>query len=171
LAEHNCIQNILNDHYDLACTVAPLERDKVDYIPIKSEEILLTVHYDNPLSQKDKINFTDLKNEEIISYDRMTIGHNFEKFCARAGFKPNIIYRSDVADILINMVNLNKGISFCPKHITDNINRPDVRFIPFKDKRFKWEFGILYKKNKRLNQATKLFMDYLLNHYNDYKYP
>ena len=59
------------------------------------------------------------------------------------------------------MVELNRYVFICMEHISDDREKSSCAKIPIADEDFVWEYGVVYKKGKKLNHSARLFLDFL----------
>jgi DNA-binding transcriptional LysR family regulator len=162
--------DIINENHvkkgdvDIGCSIKPFDMTELDFIHIKSEDLFLIVNNENPLSKKDKVTINDLVNEKLITSGKNFQSHHFlTECCKEAGFTPNIIFESAEIEVLIKLVHLNKGIFMSVKHVADDVKDNNVSIIPVADSSLKWEIGFILKKNAKLSQPLKTFVNYILS--------
>ncbi len=80
-----------------------------------SEDILLAVHKDNPLSKADVITPKALAAQPFICTNEDSSLYSItQTICDKMGFKPHIVIRSDDPHCIRKCIELGLGISFIP---------------------------------------------------------
>lgn len=150
---------------DLGLVILPELSDRIEYIPVTEDEVVLVVHNDHPLASKDKVLFEDLKDESFALLDEtFLLHHHVIKACREAGFEPNIYFKSSQWDFLTELVCLNQGISILPRPILARFNSQNIKQIPIDHPEMKWRIAIILKKNRYVSFAAKKFIDYVKEH-------
>lgn len=62
---------------------------------------------------------------------------------------------------LINMVGKGVGMTILPKPYLENLNNNKIRFIPIINSNLTWEVGIIYREDKDISAATRVFIEQL----------
>lgn len=65
----DCEENVLKGNIDLALTVKPNEENRLKYIHLIKENLILIVNKNNPLANKNSVKFEDLRGEKLILLD------------------------------------------------------------------------------------------------------
>ncbi|MCM3664021.1 LysR family transcriptional regulator [Mesobacillus subterraneus] len=150
---------------DLGLVILPELSDRIEYIPVTEDEVVLVVHNDHPLASKDKVLFEDLKDESFALLDEtFLLHHHVIKACREAGFEPNIYFKSSQWDFLTELVCLNQGISILPRPILARFNSQNIKQIPIEHPELKWRIAIILKKNRYVSFAAKKFIEFVKEH-------
>ncbi len=155
-----------NGEVDFCISSPPIEGDFIDCIPLISEEIFLFVPSNHKFAKYKEINLIEAANEPFISLkEGFGIRDLTEKLCLKAGFKPNIIYETDVSANLMEFVNSNMGIALLPilpwNYTQQNMSVP----IHIKEPICNRKIALSYIKGHYLNAASIQFKDYLIDYF------
>lgn len=158
---------LANDKYDIIYTWDSTNLQQDSSICCKSIEkapLVAAVPNTNALSQKPFIKRQDLKKERILymspseSSNSMGDAHFMELY-KRAGYVPQIVFRSTDTECILMMVASQQGISILPNYLTRKIDYSDcIVFVPMKGKDEYEQIVALWKKDNS-NQALHHFLE------------
>lgn len=147
---------------DLGLIILPKLSDQIEYIPVTVDEIVLIVHNDHPLAEKETVVFEDLKDETFaLLDDTFLLHHHVIKACREAGFEPNIYFKSSQWDFLTELVSLNQGISILPRPILARFNSKNIKQIRINHPEMKWRIAVIVKKQRYISFAARKFIEYI----------
>jgi DNA-binding transcriptional LysR family regulator len=131
---------------------------------ITSQEIVVCLPTDHPLSHQPFLTFEQLKDEPIILYNegfvlRRIILDEYAKY----GLVPRVALSTNQFQTIKALVAKGVGISFLPKNSIKVVNH--VTKIPLHPHLF-LEMGLIWKPNKILPLACKAFIDFV----NEFEY-
>lgn len=161
----DCEENVLNGNIDLALTVKPNEENRLKYIHLIKENLILIVNKNNPLANKNSVKFEDLRGEKLILLDdtfrmqQVTIEH-FNK----AGFTPDVYFKSSHdLRVVYDLVELNKGVFIFVEKLTNVEKYNNICCIPLDVPTAFWDAGFIVKRDDKVKPAAKKFINYFLN--------
>lgn len=155
-----------NSEVDLCISSPPLTGDGIECITLFSEEIFLVVPHDHRFSQRKSISLIEAANEEFISLkEGFGIRDLTERLCLQAGFAPNIIFESQVAINIPDMVNANLGVALLPMLGWEkNIEKNSV-WLHIDDIEASRITALSYLKGRYLSSAVLKFKDFAIKKY------
>ncbi|ADL08294.1 LysR family transcriptional regulator [Thermosediminibacter oceani] len=164
----DCESNVLNGNLDLALTVKPRDLRNFKYYHLIKENLIAIVNKKNPLASKKSVKFEDLKNEKfILLNDTFRIQRVILEHFNKAGFAPNVYFKSSHdLKVAYDFVELNKGIFVFVDKLTHVEKYNNIRCIPIDEPTAFWDAGFIVKKDAKINNAAKKFMNYFLVRYN-----
>ncbi|TZE81900.1 LysR family transcriptional regulator [Calorimonas adulescens] len=163
-----CELNVLNGSLDLALTVKPKDEKKFKYYHLIKENLIAIVNKNNPLASKKSVKFEDLKNEKFILLDdtfriQLVLMDHFN----RAGFIPNVYFKfNHDLNAAYDFVESNKGIFVFVDKLTHVEKYNNICCIPIDAPTVFWDAGFIVKKDAKISNATKRFMNYFFSKYN-----
>lgn len=163
-----CELNVLNGYLDLALTVRPKDEKNFKYYHLIKENLIAIINKNNPLVTKKSVKFEDLKNEKfILLNDTFRIQRVLMDHFNKAGFIPNVYFKSSHdLDVAYDFVELNKGIFVFVDKLTHIEKYNNIRCIPLDEPTAFWDAGFIVKKDVKINNTAKKFMNYFLSKYN-----
>lgn len=103
------------EQVDLAISDTPMWNTNMPCEQLLSEDILLAIHKDDPLSKKDAITPTDLANKPFVCTNKNSSLYSItQKICDDMGFFPRIVIHSDDPYYIRKCIELGLGISLIP---------------------------------------------------------
>lgn len=109
--------------------------------------------------ERNKIWFSELKKEKIITFDSNFVhSEAIKSFSRMSNFRPNIVYQSNDAQVIQEMVAQNVGVGFIAKSAI--IDRPDVQVLPFYDEQQPlFHMNLVQRKDRILSSKQRLIAD------------
>lgn len=152
---------------DLALTVNPKDEKNFKYYHLMKEGLIVIVNKNNPLAAKKSVRFEDLKNEKFILLDdTFRIQRVLMEHFNKAGFIPNVYFKSSHdLNVAYDFVELNKGIFVFVDKLTHVEKYNNIRCIPIDVPTAFWDAGFIVKKDAKVNNASKKFINYFLSKY------
>lgn len=153
------VDKLLKGDLDIGIAISPFNDDRFCMREIYASEAVLVVNKDHPLSKKQSVDFSELKDEKFVQvtedymYYQVFIDH-----CHKAGFHPNIVFKSNQLNLLLEIVGSNKVVSIIPKPLLGNYPKDKIRQVHIKEPKFSWSLYIIYLKSKILTQSMKQFI-------------
>jgi DNA-binding transcriptional LysR family regulator len=160
-----CEARVLNESIDMACTINPRNKIDFSYYHLQKDNFVAVVNKNNPIAKKERINFKHLRNEKLILLDEtFRMQSLIMEHFTEAGFEPNI-YTKCTFDLLIayDFVALNKGVFIFVNSLTNIKGYDELCCIPINVPTAIWDIGFIVKKDTKLTQTMKIFMNYFLN--------
>lgn len=160
-----CEANVLNGNLDIACTINPRNPIDFSYYHLKKDHFVAVVNKNNPIAKKESISFTDLRNEKLILLDEtFRIQSLIMEHFLEAGFEPNV-YTKCAFDLLIayDFVALNKGVFVFVNSLANVTEYNELCCVPINTPTAVWDIGFIVKKDTKINQTMKIFMNYFLD--------
>lgn len=118
--------------------------------------LLVGIHKDNSLANRDRISFGDLRDENFILFNKdFSLYDTIIDRCSHDGYSPSIICNSSQKDFIIEMIAAKMGVTCLPEISCTNVNSPDIRFIPMLDPKIYLNLMIVWKKDRYLSYACK----------------
>lgn len=100
---------------DFALASRPIADQRVEVKDLFTEELLLALPRDHPLTRKRTVKLPDLENERfIVMKEGHCLGDQLLSFCERRALKPTISFRSAQLETIQALVSSGIGISLIP---------------------------------------------------------
>lgn len=127
------IQDPHEQLYDISVTTKifyQLPDEANDHEFVCTEKIFLAVPERSKYAALDKISLADIKDAGFISLmGSRPLRWICDKFCAHAGFTPNILFESDDPSAVRNMIASNMGVGFWPEFTWGKIDSEHVKLL------------------------------------------
>lgn len=142
----------------------PEQRQSFEISKLLQSELLVGIHKDNPLAAKDELSFGDLANENFVLFNKdFSLYDSIIDSCNRHGYMPKIICNSSQKDFIIEMIAARMGVTCLPQITCENVNNPEIRFIPMKDPKIYLNLMMVWKKDRYLPYACKEWIKFTAN--------
>ncbi|MGL5316472.1 MAG: LysR family transcriptional regulator [Peptostreptococcaceae bacterium] len=146
-------------------------QDKIDYptnITLLEEEILLGVPTNHNLVYKNNINLQEVHNESFIAFSK---DRPFRKIsdtiCDRAQFKPNIVFESDIPQMVCDLVKAGVGISLIPQKTWNVESDESMQLLSIRQPVCKRYLNLSWKPEHYLSHRSLLFKDFVIKYFKD----
>ncbi|MGH3633627.1 LysR family transcriptional regulator [Mycobacterium sp.] len=144
---------------DLAFVNRPYDARRVNELVLGTEFLVLGVHRDDPLAQRETVALTDLAAREFIGGQAdFAIRARVDSICAEVGLDRTICCESDSLNDLVDLVGSGFGIAFLPPAILKNIDRiVGVQTTPA----ISWELTVVSPAERPPTPAAAAFLEML----------
>ena len=130
---------LLNGDYDIIFTwdsTNILEEGQVNHRLVERVPLVVALYAGHPLSGRHTLNRKELRGESILymspsGRDDSFGDSRFMELYRKAGYQPDILFRSSDAESVLMMVAAEEGISILPSYVTSKLKDADnLVFIP-----------------------------------------
>lgn len=130
---------LLNNDYDLIFTwdsTNILQEENIAYKKMESVPLAVVLYDTHPLAHRNSLSRKELKGELILymspSGAKDSYGDNhFLELYHKAGYQPNILFRSTDTESLLLMISAEEGISIMPAYMMNTLSdAKNLVFIP-----------------------------------------
>lgn len=159
-------KQLLTGKIDLCISSPPLIGDGIECIPLIVEEVFLVVPKGHRFAHRDSINLIEAANESFVSFkEGFGIRDITDNYCRQAGFIPNIVFESQAAINIIDLINANLGIAFLPIKMIEKSTCENLVILHINDFKAERTTAISYLKSRYLPLAVTQFRDFLIQKY------
>lgn len=126
-------ESIASDVFQAGVTFAPLDRDDLAQIPLRSERLHAVFPRVQSANGSGELALADLRTRPLIvpcsERTHPALRRWFLEQCARAGFKPNIVEEVPSSDGVFDLVQDGVGVAILPGEACDGMP-PDLQCAP-----------------------------------------
>ncbi|MEM6624713.1 MAG: LysR family transcriptional regulator [Pseudomonadota bacterium] len=123
---------LLGHEIDVLVTPDPVERERLEYVPVFDYELVLAVSETHPLASKGKIEPFDLSTETLVTYpvarERLDI---YTRFLVPAGALPRRHRTVETTDLMLRLVATGRAVSATPDWLLRDV--PGVKGVRIGD--------------------------------------
>lgn len=102
-----------------------------DHFYIFSEQIFLAVPKASDYAARDSITLSEMAGKNFISLaGTKGLRAICDHFCLQAGFKPNVVFESDNASAVKNLIAASIGVGFWPQHTWETHENSGMALLP-----------------------------------------
>jgi DNA-binding transcriptional LysR family regulator len=150
-----------NAEIDICISTSPITGDNIEWVPLREEEIFLSVPTTHRLANQKTIDLSEVSDETFINLSQ---GYGFrditDKFCKEAGFTPNVAIEVEESWAIQQLVELGHGISFIPNLSILRDSPPNTVRIKIIHPVCTRIIGIAWNKNHYLSKAALEFREF-----------
>lgn len=141
-----------------------------DRLYIFSEEIFLAVPKNSEYSGYSSISLSEMAGKKFISLaGSKGLRSICDRFCIHAGFKPNVVFESDSAFAVKNLIGASLGVGFWPQYTWENADESSMVLIPICEPKCRRDIIIqLHHSSNEHTEALEYF-NFLTNYFDKLK--
>lgn len=164
LPDKLALQKIISGDIDLMIVINPIKDDRIEWVPLFTEEVFLVVPKNHPLAAKESVSLIETKDELFILSEtgqnfRTTENQLFEK----AGFTPQIAFEGEDLSIILQLVNEGKGISFIFNYSFLDQYLDNVKILKISNPDCFQTVGIAWNKKRKSSFVVNSFRDFAIS--------
>ncbi|MGG3521337.1 LysR family transcriptional regulator [Bacillus pseudomycoides] len=155
-------EKLLQNELDIGITFLPVQDKEIISIPLYQNELTLVVPTNHELTQHTTVTMGVLQKYPIILLPKnFFLTQLIRSHCQNFNFTPKPILEISTMESLIHMVSKGIGITVLPKPYIDFIQSNSIQAIKIKNPTATIEIGIIYRKDKYMCAATRMFIEQL----------
>ena len=156
-------EGLLKNELDLGIVFLPMEHDDLESIPLYKENLALAAPADHALANEPFVTLDILKETpSILLPNTYFLRQTINEQCRLLGFTLQPVLEMTTMEAIINMVGQGVGVTILPKAYLDYIDNKLIRTIPIQNPVLTTQIGVVYRKNKFLCAASRVFMEQLI---------
>lgn len=157
-------EGLLKNELDLGIVFLPMEHDDLESIPLYKENLALAAPADHALANEPFVTLDILKETpSILLPNTYFLRQTINEQCRLLGFTLQPVLEMTTMEAIINMVGQGVGVTILPKAYLDYIDNKLIRTIPIQNPVLTTQIGVVYRKNKFLCAASRVFMEQLIS--------
>lgn len=160
------VNSIIDGRNHLAIISRPTNNDKVDFLPLCYDELVLILSPRHQFAGKKRLSIKEISNDQIImkesgSGTRRLVEDLFKKH----GISPKIIMATSDAETIKTLVELNEGISFLVKMaVKEELRQGKLITIPISGEKPMLEISIGFHKRSKQSPSANAFLELIKEH-------
>ena len=137
---------------------------------IFSEEIFLAVPNTSEYAQKEAIALSEVAGKSFISLaGTKGLRSICDRFCLHAGFKPNVVFESDNASAVKNLIGASIGIGFWPQHTWETHEGSGMTLLPISDPKCQRDIIVQVHNDSESHEEAFRYYKYLVEFFEELK--
>ena len=154
---------LLQNELDLGIVYLPMEHEDLETIPLYKQNLALAAPADHPIAKERFVRLDVLKDvPSVLLPNTYYMRQLINEECRSFDFAPQPVMELSTMESIMNMVNKGVGVTILPKAYLDYIDNKGIRTIPIQNPMLTTQIGIVYRKNKHLCAASRVFMEQLI---------
>ncbi|MGG4091506.1 LysR family transcriptional regulator [Paenibacillus lautus] len=156
-------EGLLQNKLDLGIVYLPMEHDDLETIPLYKQNLALAAPVDHPIAKEKFVRLDILKEiPSVLLPNTYYMRQLINEECRSFDFTPQPVMELSTMESIVNMVNKGVGVTILPKAYLDYIDHKGIRTINIQNPMLTTQIGIVYRKNKYLCAASRMFMEQLI---------
>lgn len=159
---------LLQGVIDLCVTTHVATEKQIDWQPLLTEQLFVTLPKLHPLASKTSLKVAELKNETfILLKEGFALRHLANDLLAEAGIQAvSISFEGEEVQTIASFVAANLGISFLPK--LEHLAFDDLVQIPIEGKKAERQIGLCWNKEVVETAVVREMKEQLVQYFNKF---
>lgn len=147
------------------CMTTPVATEKnIDWQPLLTEELFVTLPKMHPLARRSSLKVSELKEETfILLKEGFALRHLANDLLAEAGVQASISFEGEEVQTIASFVAANLGISFLPK--LEHLAFDDLVQIPIEGKKAERQIGICWNEEVVETAVVREMKEQLIHYF------
>ncbi len=154
---------VVTDQADLGLVSYPESNREITAIPWREEKMMVAAAPSHPLAARETLELADLAQQSFVAFDDdLRVGREVKRYMRDNGAQLNVVMHFDNIQTMKEAVVLGSSISIMPVRVLRNdIEQGRLVAIPIKGCTLVRPLGIIHRRRKTFNQATRTFLELL----------
>ena len=155
---------VVSDQADLGLVSYPESNREIAAIPWREEKMMVAAAPSHPLAPRKTLTLADLAQQNFVAFDDdLRVGREVKRYIRDNGAQLNVVMHFDNIQTMKEAVVLGSSISIMPVRVLRNdIEQGRLVAIPIEGCTLVRPLGIIHRRRKTFNQATRTFLELLL---------
>lgn len=154
---------LLQNELDLGVVYLPAKHDELEVIPLREERLALAAATDHPLAQEPFVTLDILKETPaVLLPGTYFLRQLIDEQCRTRAFSPKPVMELTTMESIVDMVGKGVGVTVLPQAYLDYIDDRRIQTIPIQHPEITTPIGVVYRKNKYLCAASRVFIEQLM---------
>lgn len=159
------MDGILDGEIDVGFVCHPPKNNQaMTSVQLLKDPLMVLMHTDNPLCQKEGIELKELEAEAFVMYRQdFSLFNQIMDACTEADFYPEIVCQSSQKDFMMEMVAAKLGIALLPQQICEQIHHKDLTAVPLVTSTVALDLHLVWKQDHYVPFAVRAFISLAKN--------
>lgn len=154
---------LLQNELDLGIVFLPMEHEDLESIPLYKDNLALAAPAGHPVAKEAFVTLNILRETpSVLLPAPYHLRQLVNDQCRALDFTPQPVLEMTTMESIINMVSKGVGVTILPKAYLDYIDNPAIATVPIQKPALTTQIGVVYRKNKYLCAASRVFMEQLI---------
>ena len=141
-----------------------------DSFYIFSEEIFLAVPKTSEYAQRETITLNEMAGKSFISLaGTKGLRSICDRFCLHTGFKPNVVFESDNASAVKNLIGASIGVGFWPEHTWETHEGSGMTLLPISEPKCQRDIIVQLHHDSESHEEAFRYYKYLVEFFEELK--
>lgn len=144
---------------DIGIAQLPITDSDIEVQPVIHNRSVFICNTSHRFAFTKRLSVAQLRKEKFISLnEKFQLYENLVNACQKAGFAPNIVYKTSLVSFIIRMVALGEGVAVLPIPLVENYRHRDVVLVELEED-IAWKMGLLVNKLRYQSIITRTIFD------------
>ncbi|WP_309119340.1 LysR family transcriptional regulator [Paenibacillus sp.] len=162
-AFQDVMEPLLRMDLDFAVTILPADDDRVETVPLYSEDFYAVTKKDSLLAAAGKVTFEELGKQSLVLFPQT---HRCRKMIDKIGDGTGVTIRPKIEtsaiESVFQLVEAGVGVSILSKTLLDLYLRDPLVAIPISEPSMRRQIGLVYWKERYRSKVAERFMTLLV---------
>lgn len=156
------LNGLEDEKYDIALCSYQENRNNIQFVPITTEELVVVVSKNHPLSLRKEIDLKELQNEYFIYYSKESgIRPIIDQLFNENDIQPNILFEVEEDSAVLGLVDINYGVAVVPN--IPMINHFNLKKLKISNPHENRYIYLAMMKNRYLPPAVHAFSNFIVS--------
>jgi len=160
---------VVSDRADLGLVSYAESNREIAAIPWRADRMMVVAAPSHPLAAKASLVPADLAQRDFVAFDDdLRVGREVKRYLREIGIQVNLVMHFDNTQTLKEAVILGAGIGIMPVRVLrTDIEQGRLVAIPIEGCALARPLGIIHRRRKTFNLATRIFLELLRQEANE----
>jgi DNA-binding transcriptional LysR family regulator len=155
--------DVLSNGVDLGLVAYPAKDSRLDIVALRKDPLVLICHPQHPLATLKSVTFQALAGLKFVNFEvDIPTRKALDRMFREHGIQVENVMEFDNIETVKRAVEIDAGVSIVPETtVRQEIHKQTLAAVPFDEADVDRTLAVIYKKNKVLSPAMKLFIGML----------
>jgi DNA-binding transcriptional LysR family regulator len=154
-------EDVLHGSADVGLVAFPVKNKELTIIPFATDELIVAMNPQNPLSKKKSLKIEELKGVDFIAFEKdIPTRKATDEILKKAGIDVSIVMEFDNVETVKRGLEINAGVAIIPKNTVSNeTDRKQLVTARLDNGVHLRPLSIVHKKTRMLTPALRSFIE------------
>ena len=154
-------EDVLHGSADVGLVAFPVKNKELTIIPFATDELIVAMNPQNPLSKKKNLKIEELKGVDFIAFEKdIPTRKATDEILKKAGIEVSIVMEFDNVETVKRGLEINAGVAIIPKNTVSNeTDRKQLVTARLDNGEHLRPLSIVHKKTRVLTPALRSFIE------------
>jgi DNA-binding transcriptional LysR family regulator len=155
--------DVVGNVVDIGLVACPIRDPKLEVMPLGKHKLVLICHPDHPLAKAKRVPLQAIAGQKFAGFGPdIPTRTAIDKILREHHVKVQYAMEFDNIETVKRAVEIDAGLSIVPEStVVQEVNTHTLAAVAIQDGEFYRPWAAIYKRDKILSPATKLFLDLL----------
>jgi len=154
-------EDVLHGSADVGLVAFPVKNKELTIIPFATDELIVAMNPQNPLSKKKSLQIKELEGVDFIAFEKdIPTRKATDEILKKAGIEVSIVMEFDNVETVKRGLEINAGVAIIPKNTVSNeTDRKQLVTARLDNGVHLRPLSIVHKKTRMLTPALRSFIE------------